>query len=150
LIGAEIDEPDAIWSNTTCPDGSNSSEDGNTCVNNLVLPGSPTAVSATPGDGQVTVSWTPPSNEGSADVSSYTATAKDVSDAGTGGDGNTCTYAIPEGSPEADICTVSGLTNGDSYTFTVTASNSNGVEGPASSIRVFECGHANFLVTIFY
>ena len=25
----------AIWSNTTCPDGTNSNNDGNTCVNNL-------------------------------------------------------------------------------------------------------------------
>jgi uncharacterized protein YjbI with pentapeptide repeats len=25
----------AIWSNTTCPDGTNSNNDGNTCVNDL-------------------------------------------------------------------------------------------------------------------
>ncbi len=44
--------------------------------------------------------------------------------------GQTCTYTVSN--PETDACTVSGLTNGDSYTFTVTATNANGT-GSASA-----------------
>jgi uncharacterized protein YjbI with pentapeptide repeats len=63
--GANLSEAsltNVVWSNTTCPDGSNSDNDGGTCANNLILPDAPTNVSAVPGDGQATVSWAAPDN----------------------------------------------------------------------------------------
>ncbi|HEY5051603.1 MAG TPA: fibronectin type III domain-containing protein [Acidothermaceae bacterium] len=80
-------------------------------------PGAPTAVSAVPGDGQATVSWTAPSSNGGAAITGYTVTSS------PGG----VTVSGP-----ASPATVTGLTDGVSYTFTVTAANSVGT-GPASA-----------------
>jgi large repetitive protein len=91
------------------------------------VPDAPTAVTATPGDQSAAVSWTPGFNEGST-TTSYTVTASDSTTPANGGE--TCTYTVSN--PETDACTVSGLTDGDSYTFTVTATNANGT-GPASA-----------------
>lgn len=80
-------------------------------------PGAPTGVSAAPSPGSSVVSWTAPSSSGSNAITGYTVTSSG---------GQTCITA------GALNCTVTGLTDGDSYTFTVTASNSIGT-GPASS-----------------
>lgn len=86
------------------------------------IPGAPTGVSATAGDASVAVSWSAPASNGGSAITSYTATA-------VPSDGTlstlTCSAAV---SP----CTVSGLTNGITYTVTVSATNTNGT-GPASS-----------------
>jgi len=79
------------------------------------VPGAPTAVTATSGeDSKSTVTWTAPSDGGSP-ITGYTA----ISSAGS----FPCT-----GSP----CVVTGLTNGVTYSFTVTATNAIGT-GQASS-----------------
>jgi hypothetical protein len=88
------------------------------------LPGAPTAVSATAGNTSATVSWTAPSNNGGSAITSYTVTPYIGSTAQT--------PVTVSGSPPATSVTVNGLTNGTSYTFTVTATNANGT-GPASS-----------------
>jgi hypothetical protein len=87
------------------------------------VPGAPTGVTATAGNTSATVSWTAPSNGGSA-ITSYTVTPYVGSAAQT-----TVTVA---GSPPATTTTVLGLTNGTTYTFTVTATNAVGT-GPAST-----------------
>lgn len=76
------------------------------------VPGAPTGVSATAGDGQAVVTWTAPASNGGATITNYTVTAST---------GQTCTV---NGSPAATTCTVTGLTNGTPVTFTVTATNS--------------------------
>lgn len=72
------------------------------------VPSAPTEVTATPGIGQATASWT-----AVADASSYTVTSSPGA--------LTCTSPAPTTS-----CIVTGLAPATSYTFTVTATNSGG------------------------
>jgi hypothetical protein len=84
-------------------------------------PGAPTGVVAVPGDGSATVSWTPPT-DGGGSITSYTVTPYDGSTAQT-------PTTVDGASPKA---TVTGLANGTTYTFVVTANNAAGI-GPPSS-----------------
>ena len=86
-------------------------------------PGAPTIGTATAGDGSAMVAFTGPSSNGGFSITSYTATATDTTNPAHGGQ-----TASGGSSP----ITVTGLTNGDTYTFTVTATNSQGT-GPASA-----------------
>jgi titin len=80
------------------------------------VPSAPTAVSAVAGNGSATVSFGAPASNGSP-ITSYTVSASP---------------GVATGSGSASPITVGGLTNGTSYTFTVTAANGVGT-GPASS-----------------
>jgi hypothetical protein len=82
-------------------------------------PGAPTAVSAAGWDTSALVSWSPPTSDGNATITTYTATSTL--------DGKTCT------SPGGLSCYVGGLTNGQAYTFTVTATNNVGTGPPSAA-----------------
>jgi trimeric autotransporter adhesin len=86
-------------------------------------PGAPTIGTATAGPVSATVTFTPPTSNGGSAITSYTVTATDHTKAARGGH-----TAKGTASP----ITVGGLTNGDSYSFTVTATNTVGT-GPAST-----------------
>ena len=84
----------------------------------ITKPDAPTGVSATSGgNASTTVSWTAPSDGGSA-ITGYTATSNA---------GQTCS------STTTTSCSVTGLTNGTAYTFTVTATNTIGISDPSSA-----------------
>ena len=88
----------------------------------LTTPDAPTGVSGTAGDGQVSVSWTGPSSDGGSPILEYQATASPG--------GNTCTTG------GASSCVISGLSNGQGYTFTVRARNAQGWSEPSAASAV--------------
>ena len=81
------------------------------------FPGAPTSVTASAGNGQATISFTAPSQGGSP-ITSYTVTSSPSSLTGSGA---------------LSPITVTGLTNGTAYTFTVTATNSSGAGGASTA-----------------
>ncbi len=100
----------------TNKNGDSLSSGPSNAVTPSTVPGAPTGVSGVPGDGAVTVSWTAPANGGAA-ILNYTVTSNPG--------GMTCITATTS-------CTVSGLTNGTPYTFTVVATNVKGSGAPSA------------------
>lgn len=86
------------------------------------VPGAPTIGTATADYEAATVSFSPPASNGNSAITSYTVTASDQTTPARGGE---------TASRSTSPIFVSGLTDGDSYTFTVTATNGIGT-GPAS------------------
>jgi hypothetical protein len=86
----------------------------------MTLPGAPTEVAAISVTGGVTVIWDAPSFNGGAAITGYRVSA-------SGGGEQSCSTSGAVG------CTVTGLAAGDSYTFTVTATNAVGT-GASSTI----------------
>lgn len=91
-----------------------------TFVVNAVAPGAPTIGTATAGNTQATVTFTAPASTGGSPIiaSGYTVTANPGGANATG---------------SSSPITVTGLTNGVSYTFTVTATNSAGTGAPSAA-----------------
>lgn len=86
------------------------------------IPGAPTIGTATAtGATTATVSYTAPASNGGAPITLYTATSNP--------DGITGTLS----QAGSGTITVSGLTGGTSYTFTVTATNSVGTSSPSAA-----------------
>ena len=105
----------------TVSDGPERSADGRVTVTMLGNPSEPRQVRAVAdrdAGGQARVSWLPPTYDGGSPVSGYTVTH-------TGGSSGTtrCT---------ASPCTITGLTNGLDYTFTVVAENGVGESAPSA------------------
>ena len=90
---------------------------GHSAVLAAAPPLPPTAVTGAPGNGQVSVSWVPPADDGGSPVLDYTVT--------TIPGGARCTTS-------STACVVSGLTNSTPYTFTVTARNAIGTSVPSA------------------
>lgn len=78
----------------------------------ILLPPAPRNVTGTPGDGEVDVDWDQPGE--TTGITGYTATASPG--------GQSCTVV----GVAVTTCTVTGLTNGTAYTFTVTPTTGDG------------------------
>jgi chitodextrinase len=85
------------------------------------VPDAPTITSVSAGEGQVDIIFDAPTNDGGSTITTYTATSSpgnitgSISQAGSG------------------TITVTGLSNGTAYTFTVTATNAVGTSSPSSA-----------------
>ncbi len=93
------------------------------------VPGAPTGVTATANPGTATVKWTAPTTGGAP--TSYTVTPYKA--------GVAQTPKTITGTPPATETTISGLTAGASYTFTVQAADATGsgaVSAPSSAITI--------------
>jgi hypothetical protein len=98
--------------------GTSAPSDLSASITPTPVPGPPNNVTALPGNAFAMVSWTVPDVTGGSPITHYTVTSAPGS--------KTCTWTTG-----ALTCKVTGLTNGLSYTFTVTATNGSGT-GPAS------------------
>ena len=87
-------------------------------VGGATAPDPPTIGTATAGNGQCVVTFTPPADDGGSTITGYTATSSPSSITGTG---------------SSSPITVTGLSNGTGYTFTVTATNAQGTSSPSSA-----------------
>lgn len=85
-------------------------------------PGAPTIGTATAGNGSASIGFTAPASNGGSVITGYTAT---------------CTGASTViGTGAASPVNVGGLTNGTSYSCTVTATNSVGTSGASAAVTV--------------
>jgi hypothetical protein len=82
------------------------------------VPGTPTSLSATSGNAQVSLAWTAPASDGGAAITDYAVQFS--SDSGS----TWSTFA--DGTSTTTSATVTGLTNGTAYVFRVAATNSAG------------------------
>lgn len=100
--------------------GNSISSDPSSSVTAITVPGAPTSVTATAGaagSGQATISFTAPASNGGSAITQYRVTSSPGNITATGA---------------STSITISGLTLGSSYTFTVEAQNAAGY-GAASS-----------------
>jgi titin len=95
-------------------------EDATVSATPADVPGAPRNVTVRPGDGRLTVSWSPPLSDGGSAITGYTATV-------TPGGASCSTTA-------ATTCTVSSLSNGITYSVTVRAVNGVGAGVPAEPV----------------
>jgi hypothetical protein len=121
LVVADVGNAIRCVVTATNPLGAVSANSNATAAVAATVPGAPTIGTATAtGSTTATVAFTAPASNGGATITSYTATSS------PGGVTGTLNQA------GSGTITVTGLSGGTSYTFTVTATNSAGT-GPASA-----------------
>ncbi len=90
-----------------------------------IVPGAPQAISSTPGDGSVSLSWLPPASDGGAAITGYAIEYQAIGAVGWVhfGDVDAATAGV----------LVTGLVNGTTYMLRVIASNANGPGEPGEA-----------------
>ena len=97
------------------------------CSGSTTAPTAPQNTTAVPGNASANVTWQPPLDAGGLPITGYTVTSVPG--------GATCTTTVGvETNPLA--CTVTGLTNGQDYTFDVVARNAVGISPAATTVQV--------------
>jgi hypothetical protein len=102
--------------------GSTSAQSNAVTPTMQTAPSAPGNVAASPATSQALVSWSAPVSDGGGSLTGYTVTPYIGSSAQT----------PAEVSPSTTSTTIKGLTNGASYTFSVTASNALGMSLPSA------------------
>lgn len=88
----------------------------------MTVPAAPTGLTARSATTQALVTWQAPSTDGGSPITGYTVTAYNGS----------TQVATTSAGASATSTAVAGLTNGQTYTFTVTAANSLGPSSPSA------------------
>ena len=107
---------------TATLNGSSLSSPPTTPVDPEPVPNAPVSLHATAGSGSATVTWKMPPSNGTSVITGYTVTSIDSTDAKDGGQ-SCITVKI--------TCKLTGLTNGNSYTFVGTSTNKAGPSLPS-------------------
>jgi len=110
------------WGDNTFGELGNDSSSAISDVPVLAGPQAPATVAAIPGDTSATVAWTAPGSLDTGTLTGYTATASPG--------GETCTTS------SAPTCTITGLTNGTTYSITVVAHTTVGDSGASAAVTV--------------
>jgi ELWxxDGT repeat protein len=104
--------------------GTGAWSDPSAAVTPMGLPGAVTGLSATPSDGRVGLAWAPPASDGGRPVSDYVVESSL--------DGGKTWKVLADGTSPTATATMTGLVNGTSYLFRVSAVTEVGT-GPASA-----------------
>ena len=117
--------------NVTATNGVGTSGSGSRSGTALTYPGAPTA-NASPANGALSVTWAAPSSNGGTAITGYTATAI------AAGSSYSCTSTTLS-------CTITGLTNGTTYSVSVVATNSKGNSTPSNTVSIYPAPDTKFL-----
>ena len=99
------------------------------------VPGTPSQPGVSPGNGQITVTFTAPATDGGKPITSYTASCAPINS-------HIGIFAQKSNTGEVAPIVVTGLTNGAGYTCSVHAANADGASNESFNSAVVFVGRA--------